>query len=167
MRRFLPVAVEMFLKDFPYSFCNTISALALIEERPSDEWAYSYRYPTDCLKPLRILSGLRNDTRQSRINYVVGHDSSGQIIYTDQPEAELEYVQFVNEPSKYPVDVLLTMSYFLAALSAPRICGEDPFKMGEKAMKMYQYFKGRCDTHDANDQQRPEDPEAEQIRARE
>lgn len=167
MRRFIPIAVETFLKDFPYSFCNVTSALALVEESPNDEWAYSYRYPTDCLKPLRIPSGLRDDTRQSRVNYVIGKDSQGELIYTDEPEASLEYVQFVNDPSRFPADVLLAMSFFLAGLSAPRICGEDPFKMGDKAMKMYQYFKGKCDSSDANDQQRPEPPEAEQIRARE
>jgi len=167
MRRLLPIAVETFLKDFPYSFCNVTSALALVEEDPNDEWAYAYRYPTDCLKPIRILSGVRDDTRQSRVNYVIGKDSSGRLIYTDQSEASLEYVSFVNDPSKYPADVLLAMSFFLAGLAAPRICGEDPFKMGDKAMANYRYFKGKCDSSNANDQQQPEPPEAEHIRARE
>jgi hypothetical protein len=111
MRRFMPTVVEMFLKDFPYSFCNIQAALALVEEDPNDDWDYSYRYPSDCLKPLRIPSGVRDDTRQSRINYIIGKDSTGMLIYTDQSEASLEYIQFVNDPSKYPIDVFLAMSF--------------------------------------------------------
>jgi hypothetical protein len=145
MRRYQPVVIEMFLKNFPYSFCNVIETLNLVESDPNDEWAYSYRLPTDCLKPIRILSGLRNDTRQSRVPYKIGKD----------------------DPSKYPIDVFLAMSYLLAGMAAPRICGEDPFKMGDKAMKMYQYFKGQADAADVNDQQQEEPPEAEAVRARE
>ena len=167
MRRFVPIVIEMFLKDFPYSFCNVTSALDLVETDPNDEWNYSYRVPTDCLKPIRILSGIRNDNRQTRVPYKIGKDDQGELIYTDQESAELEYTQFVNDASKYPVDVLLSMSLFLAGLAAPRILGEDPFKMGERAMKMYQFFKGKADAHDANDQQQEEPPEAEAVRARE
>ena len=167
MRRYLPVVVEMFLKNFPYSFCNVTYTLDLVEANPNDEWDYAYRLPTDCLKPLRILSGLRNDSRQTRVPTHIGKDSQGGLIYCDQENAQLEYVQFVDDPSKYPVDVFLAMSYLLAGMAAPRICGEDPFKMGDKAMKMYQYFKGQADAADANDQQQEEPPEAEAIRSRE
>lgn len=167
MRRFQPIVIEMFLKDFPYSFCNVTETLNLVEEEPDDEWAYSYRVPTDCLKPIRILSGQRNDSRQTRVPYKIGKDAQGQLIYTDTESAQLEYIQFVNDPSKYPVDVFLSMSLFLAGLAAPRMLGEDPFKMGERAMKLYQYFKGKADAHDANNQQQEEPPDAEAIRARE
>ena len=167
MRRLQPVVIEMFLKNFPYSFCNVTVALNLVESDPNDEWAFSYRVPTDCLKRLRILSGMRNDNRQTRVPFHVGKDDQGELIYTDQESAELEYIQFVDDPSKYPVDVFLAMSFLLAGLAAPRMLGEDPFKMGERAMKMYQYFKGQADAADVNDQQQEEPPEAEAVRARE
>lgn len=167
MRRIQPTVIEMFLKNFPYSFCNVTVALDLVESAPNDEWAYSYRVPTDCLKPIRILSGIRNDSRQTRVPYKIGKDDQGELIYTDTESAELEYTQFVDDPSKYPIDVFLAMSFLLAGLAAPRILGEDPFKMGERAMKMYQYFKGQADAADANDQQQEEPPDAEAIRSRE
>lgn len=167
MRRLQPVVIEMFLKNFPYSFCNVTVALNLVESDPNDEWSFSYRVPTDCLKPIRILSGIRNDNRQTRVPYKIGKDDQGELIYTDQESAELEYIQFVDDPSKYPVDVFLAMSFLLAGLAAPRMLGEDPFKMGERAMKMYQYFKGQADAADVNDQQQEEPPEAEAVRARE
>ena len=167
MRRYQPVVIEMFLKNFPYSFCNVTVTLDLVESDPNDEWGFSYRFPTDCLKPIRILSGIRNDTRQSRVPYHIGKDDQGGLIYCDQESAQLEYIQFVDDSSRYPIDVFLAMSYLLAGMAAPRICGEDPFKMGDKAMKMYQYFKGQADAADINDQQEEEPPEAEAVRARE
>ena len=166
MRRFYPIAAEIALKDFPYSFSTVTEALNLVETNPTDEWAYSYRYPTDCLKPIRIPSGIRNETRQSRIPYQVAKGTSGKLIYTDAVNAELEYIQKVDDPSKWPSDFIMMLSYLLAAFTAPRICGEDPFKMGDKAMKMYQFFKGKTDSSDANEHQPEEPPEAEAIRAR-
>jgi hypothetical protein len=167
MRRYLPIVIEMFLKDFPYSFCNVTETLDLVETDPTEEWAYSYRVPTDSLKPIRILSGIRNDSRQSRVPYKIVKDSQGELIYTDMEGAQLEYTQFVNDTSRYPIDVFLAMSFLLAGLAAPRLLGEDPFKMGQRAMEMYRHFKGKADAHDANDQQQEEPPDAEAIRARE
>lgn len=163
MRRYYSIALSTALKDYPYSFCNVIETLALVEESPNDEWAYSYRYPTDCLKPIRILSGFRNDSRQTRIPYKIGKDASGKLIYTDQSEAELEYTQRVTDPSKFPDDFIMALSFLIAALAAPRICGEDPYKLGDRALKLYQHYKGKADSHDVNDQQQEEPPEAQWI----
>src|SRR5665648_440114 len=62
-RRFFDSARDAVLRDFSWPFATKIKALSLIEEDPNSEWAYSYRYPTDCLNFRRILSGTRTDTR--------------------------------------------------------------------------------------------------------
>lgn len=166
MRRYFDIVVENTLKDFDYSFSNVTEVLNLVEESPNDEWAYSYRFPTDCIKPLRILSGIRNDSRQSRIPYKIGKDSVGKLIYCDTEDAELEYTQRVTDTSRYPADFVLAVSFLLAAMAAPRLLGEDPFKMGQRALEMYTAFKGKAEVADANDDQQEEPPEAEAIRAR-
>lgn len=166
MRRYYTIAVENALKDYPFSFCNVTETLALVETAPNDEWAYAYRYPSDCLYPIRILSGLRNDSRQTRVPYKIGKDSSGKLIYCDQPNAQLEYTQNVKDWSKFPPDFVMAVSFLLAALASPRICGEDPHKLGERALRMYEYYKTKTNAHDANSQQQEEPPEAEHIRAR-
>jgi len=166
MKRYLPIAIQVVLKDFPHSFSNVTSELALVEEQPNDEWAFSYRYPTDCLQMLRILSGVRNDTRQSRVNYKIGKDVAGKLIYTDKEDAVLEYTQNITDTDRFPPDLTLALSFLLASLAAPRLTGEDPFKMGERAMNMYLLYKGKAEVSDANEEQQEEPPEAEAVRAR-
>ena len=66
-RRFYDESLEATLSDFPWPFATRFAALALVEESPTTEWAYSYRYPTDCYYLRKIHSGIRNDSRRLRI----------------------------------------------------------------------------------------------------
>ena len=61
-RRFYDTTIKAVLKDYSWPFASKIATLNLITANPNDEWAYSYRYPSDCLFFRRILSGNRNDT---------------------------------------------------------------------------------------------------------
>lgn len=165
-RRFYPLALGATLRDFPWSFAETIQALALIEEDPNDEWAFAYRYPSDCKNFRRILSGVRNDTRQSRVPYLIGKDSAGKVIYTDKELAEGKYTAFVDDPDRYPEDFTLALSFRLAAYLSPRITGGDPFKMGERAIKFYEYEITKAEAANVNEQQDDEEPESEFTRVR-
>src|SRR3972149_5101754 len=90
-RLFYDLALETVLRDSPWPFAAKIAVLSLIEEEPNTEWAFSYRYPTDCIMFRRVLSGLRNDSRQSRAPYKLAQDDSGTIIFTDEEDAQAEY----------------------------------------------------------------------------
>lgn len=165
-RRFYDIALKATLRDFPWSFTTKIAPLALIEESPNDEWAYSYRYPSDCLNIRRILSGERNDTRQSRVPYKIAQDTSGLVIYTDQEDAEIEYTIMANNPLFYPPDFVIAFSFYLAFLIAPRITGGDQFKLGERALRLYFAELRRALSRNVNEQQADEDPDSEFIRIR-
>lgn len=165
-RRFYSIALETTLRDFPWSFTTNIAALALIKESPNDEWGYSYRYPSDCLNIRRILSGVRNDTRQSRVPYKIAQDASGLIIYTDQADAEIEYTVRAENPLFYPPDFVMAFSFYLAFLIAPRVSGGDQFKLGDRALKLYLIEIGKAVSRNVNEQQAEEDPDSEFIRER-
>jgi len=64
-RRFLSDTKREAFRDLKPPFATVIETLSLVEEDPNSEWSFSYRYPTDCSFFLRILSGTRNDSRQS------------------------------------------------------------------------------------------------------
>src|SRR3990172_6032289 len=97
-RRFYETARDTVLRDFAWPFATRILSLGLVEEDPNDEWAYAYRYPTDCLLLRRLLSGLRHDNRQSRAPYRVARDDDGLVIYTDLAEAQMEYTVRETDP---------------------------------------------------------------------
>lgn len=166
-RLFYDVAREATLREFPWPSSSRVIAIALVEEAPNSEWAYSYRYPTDCLKIRRILSGIRNDTRQSRIPYRILSDEQGSLVYTDKENAEIEYTVNAVSPQFYSADFVMAFSLYLAHLMAPRLTGGDQFKLGARALGLYDLEISRAVKNAFNEQQIEEPPESEFIRDRE
>lgn len=166
-RLFYDLCRDSVLKDYKWPFLTKFAALALVEEDPTDEWAFSYRYPTDALEIKRILSGTRNDTRQSRVPYKMGQDNDGKLIYTDMEDAEIEYSAKADDPSKYPPDLVLALSFKLAVYIAPRIAAGDPNKLGARAMQMYEIELSKSLATAFNEEQAEELPDSEFIRSRE
>lgn len=165
-RRFDRTARRSTLRDFEWPFATKFVVLGLIEKNPTSEWAFSYQYPSDCLHFRRILSGVRNDTRQSRIPYKLVSGDSGQEIYSDEESAQAEYTVDVEDTSRFPDDVVLAISYRLAAYMAPRLTGGDPYKLGDKAAQNYSYELSKAKATAVNEEQEEEDPDSEFIRAR-
>jgi hypothetical protein len=60
----------------------------------------------------------------------------------------------------------MAFSLLLASYIAPRITGGDPFKMGERALRMYDYSIGKSRSNSVNEQQDEEPPQSEFINAR-
>lgn len=166
-RTFYTTALEETLRAFNWPFATKIEALALIEEDPNDEWQYSYRYPAYCLKARRILSGTRNDTRQSRVSYKLAFDDAGKIIYSDQEDATLEYTYNLTDPEFYPTDFILALSYKLASLVAPQLTGGDPFKLQDSTMKMFMFYINQAAITSFNEQQDEQETDSEFMRTRE
>lgn len=165
-RRYYDVARETTLRDFNWPFTTKETALTLVSQNPTEEWAYSYRYPTDCLKLRRILSSIRNDTRQTRIPYKIVRDNAGKLVYTDQINAAMEYTYDETDASRFDSDFVMALSLRLAAYMAPRLTSGDPFKMGERAIRLYSVEISKAQASAANEQQDEEKPDAEWINAR-
>ena len=165
-RRFYEIARLTTLRDFPWPFATKIEELSLVEEDPNAEWGFSYRYPPDCLKFRRILSGTRNDTRQTRVPFKIAQDDTGILIFSDTDEADAEFTKDMNDPTVYPSDFVLALSFKLASLIAPRLTAGDPAKLGDRTLQLYMHAIGQARVTAANEEQHEEDPESEFIRAR-
>lgn len=164
--RFYDIAREDALREYRWPFAQKIVTLGLLDEDPNDEWSYEYSVPSDCLNFGRILSGERNDSRQSRIAYRLVYGTSGTSIFTDEEDAEGEYTVNVDDTGRFSADFVMALSYKLASLIAPSITGGDPFKLGERAMKLYQWQLGKAVSKAFNEEQPEEDPGSEFERAR-
>ena len=165
-RRFFETARDVTLRDFNWPFATKINELGLVEADPNDEWSFSYRYPTDCLKLRRILSGIRNDTRQSRVPYRVARDAAGLLIFTDTADAQVEYTIQEQTVSSFPPDFVMAFSFLLASYVAPRLTAGDPFKMGTRAIELYQVEISKAMAAAINEEQDEEYPDSEFIRVR-
>jgi len=136
-RRYFTTARDVALRDLKCTFATEFATLALVEENPNDEWAYSYRYPSNCLFFRRILSGTRNDTSGSRIPYKIASDDVGKLIYTDRQYAECEFTKLASDQMLWPDDFILAVSYLLAGLIAPRLTRGDGIKLGDRSLELY------------------------------
>jgi hypothetical protein len=166
-RRFYTIARDEVLRDFEWPFATQIEALALISEDPNTEWSYMYRYPTTAVDLRRILSGIRNETRQNRIPYRVAFDSSAKVIFTDEQAATAEYTYKVTDPTFYPSDFIMAFSYRIATLIASTITAGDPFNLREQTGKLYEVHIKKAAANSMNEEQADEEVNSELQRARE
>lgn len=166
-RRYFTTARDVALRDLKCPFATEFATLALVEEDPNDEWSYSYRYPSNCLFFRRILSGTRNDTRETRVPYKIASDAIGKLIYTDKENAECEYTRKIDDQILWPDDFILAVSYLLASLIAPRLTRGDGIKLGDRALELYNMTKQTTEANADSEEQQEEPPNAESITARE
>ncbi|HLB68740.1 MAG TPA: hypothetical protein VJN63_09825 [Thermoplasmata archaeon] len=167
VNRFFAIAREKVLRDFRWPFTTKFAALALVEEDPTDEWDFSYRYPSDCLLIRRVLSGSRNDSRQSLVSYIIGQDAQGILVYTDMEDAQIEYTKNESDTTRWPSDFVLAFSYYLAWLIAPRLTSGDQFGLGRQAGQAYSIEIGNARAAALNEQQPDQELSSELERSRE
>lgn len=166
-RRYYDISRDATLRDFPWPFATKIIAVGLVEEDPNDEWDYSYRVPSDCVKVRRILSGDRVDNVDTQEPYRIVHDDSGALIYTDKEDAEIEYTLRVEDPGLYPSDFTMALSYRLAMYIAPRLTAGDPYRLGDKVMRLYEIEISRARATSVNEERIEKLSESEFMKARE
>lgn len=164
---FYEEARDEMLRDFPWPFAAKFAELTLVGEDPTDEWGYSYRYPSDCLTLRRIFSGLRTDSRQSQVKYKLGSDDDGLLIYTDVSEPTCEYTRRFTDVLRFPPDFVMALSFRLAFYIAPRVTAGDPWKLGARAGELWRMSNQKAQGACVNEEKPDEVAESEFIRARE
>jgi len=108
---------------------------------PSTGWAYAYAKPSNCLRALRILRPSIAVTVFTQDLVVDPHaddsgsasfDVEGDVIFTNEPDAVLVYVQDVTDSTKFPASFISALSYLLASyLAGPIIKGNEGVRVGD------------------------------------
>lgn len=166
IRAYYDLALKKVFSEHDWSFARRYLKLALLEECPNDEFGYAYRVPSSVLQVKKVLSGVRNETRQSRVTYHIGGDDVGRVLYTDLDQAKIKATVLVEDINTWPGSFQMMFSYYLAFLIAPRISKQDPFKMRDTMYQLYKIEKGMAASQDANENQYDEEPKSEFERVR-
>jgi len=166
-RRFFNTSRDEVLRDFPWPFATEFRTLALITEDPTDEWRFSYAYPSDAVRMVRLKSGIRNDNLQSKVRYKIVRGVSGREIYTDEEDAEAEFTFRETDTQRFADDFVMAFSYKLAIRIAPRLTRGDPFKLQERVFRFYTMEIAKAQATALNEQEDDKIPESEFIRVRE
>lgn len=166
IRRVYNLCRDQTFRDFPWGFATRFATLALVEEDPTSEWAFSYRKTPDMMFVRRIISGTRNDDQDTRVPFRIASDSVGELIFTDKEDAEIEYTILIEAESRWPSDFRHAFAFLIASMVAPRLTSGDPFKLGDKAIQKYFLALGNAQANSGNEEQAEREPESEFIRAR-
>lgn len=92
---------DLTLQELGWGFARAQAYLAPVSVtfRP---WAYCYRLPSDCLKPVQVLPVGGVTARAQRVPYGLASDAGGPLVCTDVPEAVLEYIARLVDPNDWP-----------------------------------------------------------------
>lgn len=165
IRRVYDTAVNTFQRSFPYAFSEKRVTLGLVTEDPNDDWKYEYTYPSDCQLANRIVSGIRNENKQSLVPFKIVRGTSSKVIHTDCQDAILEYQVIETDEGRYEQDFIMGFSFLLAYLTSKALTGGDPFGLGRQAKEDYVEFTSIAQSNSLNEQREEEIPDAEWIRA--
>lgn len=164
-RMFYPITIRAVLRDGRWPFATRVQALELVEEDPNPHWAYSYRYPSECLFFRKILSGIRNETLQSKVPHRILSDQQGRLIFTDRQDAVAEWTKNITDSTLFPPDFELAASFRLAAYIAPKLA-RDQIGLSTDMMLKYRFELGIAMANAFNEEQHEDAPRSELERAR-
>lgn len=125
----------------PGAWAFSLKRVALAElSNTSEAWTYAYAKPSNCLRPLRILRPTLGVTVFNQDN-ITAHiddrdsaqfDVEGDVVYTNEPDAVLVYVQDVTDSTKFPATFTTALSFNLAGfLAGPIIKGNEGARLGD------------------------------------
>ena len=166
VRSFYDLALDEMLRAAKWGFATTHVDLSLVDEDPTDEWAYSYAYPSNCLMIHRIMSGARNDSRETRVPFQVIYSANQTLIYTDMEDASVEYTYRVSETARFTPEFTSAFAMLIAAYIAPNMTAGDPAKFGERALGLYQLAFARAAAMSRNEEQPDIEPGGSLLNAR-
>lgn len=168
-RRHWPTVRDEVLRDFGWPKLTTTEDLALVEADPNDgiEWAYSYAYPSNCMRLRRILNGESAiDVETNVTRYKLGRAPDGSVlIFCDLEDAQVEYVYAEQQVARYDADVASAMAHLLASRIAVKF-GEGALPLGDRALKIYAWRLAEARANALNEQNPKQDDGSSFERAR-
>lgn len=156
---------QAMLRDFDWPCATGYVELALVSDPDAAvnyDWYYSYRQPSDCLKARRIMTANgREETEPAAFR--PGRDSQGKLIYTDEPEAQLEYTADIPLAEFDPL-ASSALAWRVAITIAPALSRMESVR--KEAWAGYAYDLQRAQAQALNEGQSDQPRDAEWIRGR-
>lgn len=145
-KRFFPIARKELIERFVWPFAVKRQALAQVSN-PSEVWAFAYQVPSDCLRPVRVLTpqlarSLMWDLANGRISSAdllnesdsATFEVENGVLLTNVEDAVLLYLRDVVDTTRYTPTFVSALGYLLASyLAGPMVRGAD----GAKAAQNY------------------------------
>lgn len=166
-KRFYEFARNEALRALPWPFATRHITLALVEESPNTQWAYSYRYPSDCEKIRRVIpSDITVDTNY-RDAWVVASDDAGKLIFSNQINAQVEYTHRISDPTLFDSLFIDALGWLLATKIAPSLSGNQATAIINRADAKYITARNQAEAEALNEGGVDTSPYCETVAGRE
>lgn len=142
--------------SYDWPFARRTAALGLVAEDPAENWAYSYRIPSDCLLARRIDQGAE---------YAIAGDSSGRLLYANLDAVTLTYTARIDDVGLLPHQVAMALAWRLAVELAPALAKTEA--AADRATVNYQRALATALHTCLNEPHRTTTTDAEAVSARE
>ena len=123
------------LRAFPWSFARNIDTLDIVS-KTYPNYDYTYKYPTNCVKILRVCS----EGDLTLVNYQNEYKqySDGNFVYiaSNIESAYAEYTMTITNPNVFDAQFVKALSYLIASEVSNAITGNSNI-----AKEMYQKFQ--------------------------
>lgn len=147
--RFYPIALSGLLEMHAWGFATKRANLALLTLPATVfSWLYAYAYPSDCVKPLKVMLPESTDDTATQDFDVETFDDGTRVIYTNVEDATLVYTRSVTDTGKFTPLFVLALSWLLASMLAGPITKDD--KKVAATMKTALWWFGQASASDAN-----------------
>lgn len=138
-------ALKITLQELDLDSTASIKRLELIEEDPITAWLYAYKYPTDAVFIRRIYSGNVSDNESNRIKFRTAYFNNEKVIFTNQHQAEVEYISKDVDIDSLPSNAKLAIAHMLAFLATPlQVNSKNAVALRKQILENYDRFKGNA-----------------------
>ena len=161
-------ALESTLKDLDLDRLSTPITLELITELYEGPWKYVYKYPTNCAKFRRIVSGHLIDNNRTHIAKRTGQYEGQDAIFTNEYQAVAECMPKNISLAALSPMAAVAVSKRLGVLSAPLVVGKGAAKLITELEQAYVIAKVEAqeDDHEENFNYEEESIRSEFVAAR-
>ena len=169
---------DQMLEDTPWNFASGIKQLSLLVTEVFD-WAYTYQYPSDCLRINRIIPDyerINDENRTSGLYYCRNYDNthplplptveykvfnqrttSGddvRVICANYPDLRIDYRFRVEDTTKFTNTAIKALAHLLASEIAIPVVGVELGRgLRSDNLAMYQRYLAAATVNDLNEQE--------------
>lgn len=136
------------LEDLDLNRTADSMVLELIAEDPDDHWSFVYKYPNRAAFIRRIVSSVKKDNEDSRIPLKIGMYEGQLAIFTNQEDAEVEFVDKSIPLTALSTNAGLAVAYKLASMCSPLLVGKNTNNLKTSILEQYNYYKIEAQRHD-------------------
>lgn len=125
-QRFYPIVRDALLERYAWGFATKRTSVAALTSSTTDEWAFEYQVPPDCIRPLALLPEGFTFQIGFLEDYARQFKREGDRILSNVDGATLVYVFRQEDPTRYTPLFVETLAQMMASrLAGPIIKGKE------------------------------------------